>query len=256
MIDFKVISLSKLQKIEMFNLEDGEIIEVFERPNYGISFCISGQVTYNMPDVETVATEEIAVLFKKGISYTATCNKRSVICIIDFECGELDCEDIQSFYLNDSKSCLKDFEKIRGFFAFEKDTLECYSYFYKLLNKVFNNSFSVSTPLQAVVEYIEKNLSDVELSNVVLADKLCISEPYLRKRFSDIYNTSPKQYILERRIEKAKELLLEDKMSVSEIAEKTGFSCITVFSRAFKTKVGISPTEFLRKEKNSEILRK
>ena len=161
---------------------------------------------------------------------------------------------VSFFYLNDAKSCLKDFEKIRSLFTSEKDILECYSYFYKLLNKVFNNSFSVCTPLQAIIEYIEKNLSDVELSNVVLAEKLCISEPYLRKRFSDTYNISPKQYILERRIEKAKELLLEDKMSVSQIAEETGFSCITVFSRAFKTKVGVSPSEFVRKEKISEIL--
>ncbi len=255
MIDFKVISLSKLQKVETLHLEEGEIKEVYDRANHGIAFCISGQVTYSTVNKEVIATEDVAVFFKKGMDYTAVCNKRSVVCIIDFECGELDFEDIESFYLNDSKSCLKDFEKIRNLFTFEKDILECYSYFYKLLNKVFNNSFSINTPLQAVLEYIEENLSDTELSNIVLAKKICISEPYLRKCFSDTYNKSPKQYILERRIEKAKELLLENKMTVSQIAEKTGFSCITVFSRAFKNRVGMSPSEFVRKEKITEILK-
>ena len=84
MIDFKVISLSKLQKLEMLNLDEGEMIEVSDRKNYGISFCVSGEVAYNTPETEIVATEDVAVLFKKGINYTAVCNKRSVICIIDW----------------------------------------------------------------------------------------------------------------------------------------------------------------------------
>ncbi len=72
---------------------------------------------------------------------------------------------------------------------------------------------------------------------------------YLRKSqlsllFKNALGTSPMKYFGELKIAEAKKLLREDVYSISEIAEKLGFSCIHSFSRSFKTITGFCPTAY------------
>ena len=71
---------------------------------------------------------------------------------------------------------------------------------------------------------------------------------YFINVFKNIYKKTPKKYIVEMRMEKAKELLIYSRYSVSEIAEKLGYSDNTYFSNAFKSYMGVSPLNF-RKNK-------
>lgn len=56
-------------------------------------------------------------------------------------------------------------------------------------------------------------------------------------------------YIIERRMEKAKALLAEGKLTVSEVAFAVGYDNFTYFSRLFKNKVGVMPKEYKKGKK-------
>lgn len=86
--------------------------------------------------------------------------------------------------------------------------------------------------------YMEKiNLDEI-------TKQLGFSETYLRKIFKSIENKTPKEYLIDLRIEKAKEYIKEGKKSITEISLLVGCDDIHYFSRLFKIKEGVSPTEY------------
>jgi len=71
-----------------------------------------------------------------------------------------------------------------------------------------------------------------------------IGYAYFRKMFRQYTGTAPGQYQLDLKISKARELLIATDLSVKEIAFQLGFHSIHYFSRIFKKKTGLSPSEF------------
>ena len=67
------------------------------------------------------------------------------------------------------------------------------------------------------------------------------------KVFRDAYGVSPKQYLTQLRMERARELILSNRYTVSQIAQMTGYGEIYHFSKAFKQENGVTPTEYNRK---------
>jgi hypothetical protein len=66
----------------------------------------------------------------------------------------------------------------------------------------------------------------------------------LRHRFKDIFGASPRQLLLQLRMQKAKNLLLDTPMSIAEIAETLGYERQHEFARAFRKHAGASPSEW------------
>ena len=85
---------------------------------------------------------------------------------------------------------------------------------------------------------------DTNITLESLAQLSNISTVYFRKVFYKIYKTSPIKYLIEIRINKAKEFLRGDYISISDIANLTGFSSVYTFSKAFKKETGVSPTQY------------
>lgn len=71
-----------------------------------------------------------------------------------------------------------------------------------------------------------------------------VSYSWLRKAFRTITGTSPGQYLLDLKIEKAGQMLRETALTVAEIANRTGFESEFYFSRIFKKKTGFTPSEY------------
>ena len=88
-------------------------------------------------------------------------------------------------------------------------------------------------------------LSD-DISIEKLADISGISSVYFRKIFSEIYGMPPMQYVGRIRIEKAKGMLIGDFISVTQIAEMSGFGSVYHFCKAFKKSTGLTPTEWAK----------
>lgn len=76
------------------------------------------------------------------------------------------------------------------------------------------------------------------------ADMCNLSESRFSHRFSEIIGTSPKQYIINLRIDAAKELLINSDLSVLQIGESVGFLTQNYFSRIFKKQTGFSPIQY------------
>lgn len=68
--------------------------------------------------------------------------------------------------------------------------------------------------------------------------------PYLSKLFSEAEGTTIEQYLLRQKTEKVKEYLGYDELTLSEIAEKMGYSSVAHLSGQFRKVTGMSPTEF------------
>lgn len=78
-----------------------------------------------------------------------------------------------------------------------------------------------------------------------LAKKVAMNENYLKKGFKAMFGYTIYDYFQKERMEKAKQLLYDKGLSVSEVAMMMGYSCISHFSTAFKKHTGLKPCELL-----------
>ena len=79
-----------------------------------------------------------------------------------------------------------------------------------------------------------------------LCDQFSISRSSLQLLFNKNLNTTPKQYINQIKLKKAKLLIKENKYTISEISEKLGFTSIHYFSKKFKKEFNISPSDYAK----------
>ena len=96
--------------------------------------------------------------------------------------------------------------------------------------------------------YIKRGIdlleNDSDLSMEEIARICGVSEGYFRRLFKEYSGYNPMDFRQKHRIEKAKQLLLLDNLSVGEIARELHFSDIYHFSKSFKKIVGVSPSEY------------
>ena len=76
------------------------------------------------------------------------------------------------------------------------------------------------------------------------ADKLCITTKYLSNITRMVTHKSASKLISLAIIGEAKKLLVESRMTVSQIADKLGFPNVSSFGKYFKKEVGVTPTKF------------
>ena len=95
---------------------------------------------------------------------------------------------------------------------------------------------------RTIQENFRNNISVEEL-----AESIDMSVSYFRRLFHEAYGCSPMQYIMNLRIENARDLLLSGEVNVTEAARLSGFEDIYYFSTLFKRKTGSTPTQMIRK---------
>ena len=86
-----------------------------------------------------------------------------------------------------------------------------------------------------------------EISAEKLADMLNYSRCHFSVKFKQIMSMTPHEYIKKRRIDRAKELLIEDNTSIEKIAELIGYNDACSFIRAFKSMENITPLQFKKR---------
>lgn len=100
---------------------------------------------------------------------------------------------------------------------------------------------------EGVLAYIDRHYRE-EIRLDDLSEIMNISTMYFSNYFKQVFNISPKQYILNKRLSEAQRLLLESEMSIKEIAYAVGFDNENYFSEYFSKKVGISALRFRRRD--------
>lgn len=119
--------------------------------------------------------------------------------------------------------------------------------FEKSLNKL-DHDF-----LEKLDGLIQDNLKSNKLDINFLAAELFMSNSTLYRKMKSLTGLSTKEYVSRVRMKKAEELLLEGKLSVSEIAAEIGIDNTVYFRQCFKKEFGVSPSEYLKnlKEQSS-----
>jgi AraC-like DNA-binding protein len=77
-----------------------------------------------------------------------------------------------------------------------------------------------------------------------LSEEACFSKFHFLRLFKKTYNKTPHQYLIERRLDVAKEKLKQDDLRISDICVEIGFESPTSFSLKFKKQVGQTPALF------------
>lgn len=97
--------------------------------------------------------------------------------------------------------------------------------------------------MNLVTDYMIKNIGRV-LTLQDISSELGISISSLKRLVNQTYGRSPIAYFNGLKIEEAKRLITDTPLNMTEVAEQLGFSSVHHFSRAFKQKTGVTPTEF------------
>ena len=99
--------------------------------------------------------------------------------------------------------------------------------------------------LKQTFAYIEDHLSeDLSLSRIAAITGMSAS--HFKTLFREPAGVHVHQYVIQRRIERAKDLLMQDKLSIAEIALATGFSHQSHLARHMRRSVGLSPRAMKR----------
>lgn len=97
--------------------------------------------------------------------------------------------------------------------------------------------------IHRAIAYINSNIfRDIDISEI--CDTVHISKYHFCRRFRQSTGMTVMEYILNTRIILAKNLLLSEKISVSEVSRKCGFSSVSYFCRVFKENTGTTPLAF------------
>jgi two-component system, response regulator YesN len=95
-----------------------------------------------------------------------------------------------------------------------------------------------------IVRYVHQNYGNTELSVQEISDHLELTASYVISAFKEATGTTVKQFLLEYRIEKARELLRERSHKVSDIAVQVGFKDGEYFAKVFRKFTGMTPSEY------------
>lgn len=241
-MELKNITVTEISNIVTVCSKKGKRDKMINRNSYGLSFCKDGQITYMQDGAEYVSNKDCAVILPKGGTYFIKRDKSGAFPVINFDCLDFLCNTITVIPVQNAEELIADYERMKKLFCFEENRAQIFSIFYGMLHKLCSNN--VPRELLGAVQLISSDYCDTSLTNAKLAAKCNVSEVYFRKLFTKHYGISPKQFVIDLRIQKAKQLLAEGVMSVSVISNKCGFSNPYHFCRLFKQHTGVTPSEY------------
>ena len=123
------------------------------------------------------------------------------------------------------------------------------TFYEKELNRISEVVYSNQGQIDTVIEvrnYIKNNY-ETNLSLDLLSHINFVSKYHLLRLFKKYYGLTPKQYLVDKRIEKSKEHL-KNGMKVTETCYAVGFESLGSFSTLFKSKTGKTPVQFQKEQ--------
>jgi len=96
----------------------------------------------------------------------------------------------------------------------------------------------------SIQEYLEKNYMDPNLSLSFIAEHFHFSDSYFSQFYKDSFGESFSAALENIRLKHAKQLILENRISIEQIAQLVGYTNSTTFRRAFKRNTGYSPSSY------------
>ena len=96
--------------------------------------------------------------------------------------------------------------------------------------------------LRRAIAYIQNHLAE-DISLAEIAQEIDMSHHHFCRLFKQSTGSSPYQYVLGQRVERAKQLLLQNQLSIAEVAQEVGFSEQSQLTRHLKRATGLTPKQ-------------
>lgn len=97
--------------------------------------------------------------------------------------------------------------------------------------------------VRQLVNHIESNLAN-KLSVKELAEMAELSRSHFTRAFQAAMGEPPQEFIIGRRLSRAREMLASDRLAIAEVAAATGFSSQAHLTTAFKKRLGVTPSDY------------
>lgn len=110
----------------------------------------------------------------------------------------------------------------------------------------FKASGLPQSQLERVIDYIKANLTQ-DLSILDLATLTSMSESHFSRSFKQSVGIAPYQYLMQQRVERAKQLLKQQAISISDIALDCGFANQTHLTKVFRQMTGVTPKAYQKR---------
>ena len=214
-------------------------------------FCLCELKICNKPVSEKLirAMYSVFSLANRKIKFCVLANRDDVCDILIFSRDEIS-QEWASEYTDSVKDCLDvdiEIDKVKWF-----ESIEMLEEYFKTGEKEEGeNSLRVENAVVTnAIMFIERNLSE-PLSLEVVAKECFVSNSWLSRLFKKHMGENISAYILQKRIEMAKDMLSKTELPAHEIAEKVGMYNLPYFYSIFKKDTGMTPKEYRKNKKRS-----
>jgi DNA-binding response OmpR family regulator len=105
--------------------------------------------------------------------------------------------------------------------------------------------------VQKIIDIIENNLGNENFSSETLAEQLFVSRSQLNRKLQAITGQGPGEFIRSYKLKRAAQMILENKLSITQVAYEVGFGSPAQFTRAFKKHFNCLPSDFIKSIENN-----
>ena len=232
--------------------KDGYPMNNRGRSHHGLLFPIEGAEKYYFSSGNINAAQNTVLFIPKGEKYRIELeDEESIVICIDLELAD-------EAELHPMHFAAESIGALRSLF-YEADSVwkkntpwrdsSVKALVYQIISALISSQLSHSQnekKLALAISYLHSHYTDADFSVEMLAKKAGVSRRYFEKLFFAEKGPTPRDYVIELKMSLARELLLHEKLSVSDVACELGYADVYHFSKIFKQRVGKTPGEYKR----------
>lgn len=233
----------KILTVDRFKHKKGKTA-VKPRPYASLGYRVSGKGEFSVNNKGFISAAGNVLFIPQNAAYDVSYSGGESIVVHLINCNYFCAEnfeitgsaDVQRLFL-DLLSMKNDYSKANAKKAI------VYNIFQMLSDNAVVSAKTNTDVSERCKRFIDEHFCECDLHMIDVCKEVNISESTLRRIFSAFYGIPPKKYLVQRRLEKAVEMLIEDEKSVKEVAAMCGFDDEKYFSRVIKKKYGCAPSE-------------
>ena len=232
----------QLLTVDRFFHQEG-FFDVKARPYAALSFRVSGTGRFEIGTKHFITKPGDVLFLPANLPYKVEYSVSESIVVHFDQCNY---SEVENICLENSSKINICFERLLEAWSKQRSINQAKSIIYDILDKMSSDQkMSISdTAVANCVRYIDAHFCDPNIDVETVCGVAFISVSSLQRAFAKYFGMSPKQYLIQLRMNKALELLTENELSVKKISFACGFTDEKYFSRAFKKKYGYPPSQF------------
>ena len=243
--------------LESFMRKGRKYLQVTGRTLSCFVYVLSGSAEYHFKDKTFIAKEGDVVSIVQNDTYTleALTDTYHYIFMNYRVIEELEKFHNAIYHFKNQKVLRLTFERLntvwmRKEFGYR---LECKAALYGIIQQVMqcesleNQNNRKYEKIKAAVDYLSRHYTEKDFSITQILEFTDLCDGHFRRLFKEVFSTSPGDYLNVLRVERAKDLLSNKQLTISEVAEQSGYSSVYYFSKIFRRKAGETPSQYRSK---------